>query len=445
MPPHAMRLAEFFFIGAFLGSLVNWAIYTLAWFPRPISPWGPRPAGTASRGWIDRMPIIGWLSLRREAPHHGPRFWLRPLLIELGTGAAVAALYWWEIEKLALVQGQTPAAIVPPIGPIYCQFASHTLLLCLMLAASFIDIDEKIVPDDITVSGTILGLILATFAPLSLLPHVAERGVAPVVGAALKNPADQLAVGPNGMPLWLEPVTAIAPNSWPPAWAEARDWRSLAVGLGCYWLWCFALAPRIWRGRRGPSFALRLILSRLNRELARPPLRWLLQWGTAAIVFVWALNFQGWNVAEQAWAGLLTALVGLAGSGGLVWSVRLIGHAALKREAMGFGDVTFMMMVGAFLGWQACLILFFLAPFAGVVVGLLQLALRRDDEIPYVPYLCLAAVAVVVGWAPIWLWGQDLFRVGWLVPTVLVICLSLLGIILAVWQAIKTALFGRVA
>ena len=31
-----------------------------------------------------------------------------------------------------------------------------------MLAASFIDIDEKMIPDEITVPGTLLGLALAT-------------------------------------------------------------------------------------------------------------------------------------------------------------------------------------------------------------------------------------------------------------------------------------------
>ena len=82
---------------------------------------------------------------------------------------------------------------------------------------------------------------------------------------------------------------------------------------------------------------------------------------------------------------MLTALVGLAASGGIVWAVRLIGTAALRREAMGFGDVTLMMMIGAFLGWQAGLMLFFLAPFAGLVIGLLQFVLRRDDVIPLRP------------------------------------------------------------
>jgi hypothetical protein len=217
-------------------------------------------------------------------------------------------------------------------------------------------------------------------------------------------------------------------------------WPALAIGLACYWLWCFALAPRIWRGRRGAAFALRLIASRVGREFNRPPLRWLLGVGTVAVIGVWAFG-------GPAWCGLFTSLVGLVASGGLVWAVRLIGTAALKREAMGFGDVTLMMMIGTFLGWQACLITFFLAPFAGLAVGVVQLITRREDEIPYGPFLCLGAVAVIVGWAPIWLWAQQNWLVGpaWLVPAVLALGVLLLGVALAVWRMIKIGLFSRAA
>jgi prepilin signal peptidase PulO-like enzyme (type II secretory pathway) len=434
MLPLAARLAVVFVVGLGLGALVNWAIYALAWRPRPISPWSRLATGASPRGRLDRVPVIGWFALRREAAIHGPGFWIRPLLLELFLATALAALYWWEIERLGLVQGQVGVAIFPPLTALHWQFVSHSLLFCWILAAAFIDIDEKIVPDDITVTGTLLGLMLAAAVPMSLLPNVAERAAKPVVGEMIKNAAGGQALGPGG-PLWLEPVTAIAPKSWPPEWGRPREWRSLAVGLGCYWLWCFALAPRIWRGRRGPLFALQLIARRVLTEFRRPPLRWLLLAGTAAIVCVWALG-------DAAWAGLLTALVGLVGSGGIVWAVRLIGTAALRREAMGFGDVTLMMMVGTFLGWQACLITFFLAPFAAILIGLGQLILRRDDEIPYVPYLCLAAAAVVVAWAPIWSWARELFDAGPLVPMVLVICLALLGVMLAIWRMIKTILFG---
>ncbi len=431
MFPLGLRLTILFVAGMWLGSLVNWAIYSLAWNPRPISPWGRAPVGVPPRGWLDRIPVSGWLTLNREAILHGRWFWVRPLLIELGTGLAVAALYWWEVVQLGLVRGQLPASLAVPLMPLHLEFFSHLLLLGLMLTASFIDIDEKIIPDEITVPGTVLGLALATILPISLLPQVAERAIPPMVGAELGVV--------NGNTWWLEPVTAIAPHNWPPYWGEAGNWQSLLIALGCYWLWCFALTPRIWRGRHGVARALRLIEARVQRELLRPPLRELLIVGTLAIFVMWVFRDNG------PWTGLLTALIGLASSGGIVWAVRLIGTAALRREAMGFGDVTLMMMIGTFLGWQAGLILFFLAPFAGLVIGLIQLILRRDDVIPYGPFLCLAAAACVVCWAPVWMWAQPIFGMGWLVPAVLVVCLVLLGVMLAIWQVIKGLLLGGVA
>lgn len=440
MLPLAVRLIIVFVVGAGLGSQVNWAIYSLAWTPRPITPWWRGEIGGRKRNWIDRIPIFGWLTLRREAAVHGPKFWVRPLLLEAAMGAALAAVYWWEIERLGLIRGQLfGVAIVPPLAAVHWQFVSHAVLLCLMVAAAFIDIDEKIIPDEITIPGTLLGLMFATLVPMSLLPNVAERGGPPGPNGA---PAQQLvlvngvpAMGPGGGSLWLEPTTAVAPRDWPPNWGPPRQWSSLAIALACYWLWCFALAPRIWRGRRGPVFAAQLICRRVCREFARGPLLVLLVAGTVAIAAVWLFG-------SERWAGLLTALIGLVGSGGLVWAVRLIGTAALRREAMGFGDVTLMMMIGTFLGWQACLIAFFLAPFAGLLVGIGQFVLRRDDVIPYGPFLCLGTAAVAVEWAAIWTWAQQLFAPGALMPAVLVICLALLGFMLAIWRMIKEFLFG---
>jgi leader peptidase (prepilin peptidase) / N-methyltransferase len=437
MIPHVLRLIFVFLVGVCLGSIVNWAIYALAWTPRPISPWSPSDAGP--RRWLDRLPVLGWISLRRESHLHGSGFWIRPMLLEVWLGVALAGLYWWEVVRLGLMQEQLGSAtVVPPYRALYLQFISQALLLCWMLAASFVDIDEKIIPDEITVTGTLVGLILAAIAPMSLLPHVAERARAPVgvPAIALAQPGGGPAIGMNGNQLWLEPMTAVSPDEWPPQWGQPRRWQSLTIALGCYWLWCFALAPRIWRGRRGPVFAMRLIASRLRREFARPPLRLFCVAGTVAIVCVWA-----WGTS--AWAGLLTALIGLVASGGIVWAVRLMGTAALRREAMGFGDVTLMMMIGTFLGWQACLITFFISPFAALVVGILQFVSRRDDVIPYGPFLCLAAATIVVFWGPIWMWGQPIFQQRALVALVLAVCVILLGLILGVWRVIKGVLFGN--
>ena len=76
-----------------------------------------------------------------------------------------------------------------------------------------------------------------------------------------------------------------------------------------------------------------------------------------------------WLAGATRWESLLSALVGLAFAGGLIWSVRIIAGRALGVEAMGFGDVTLMAMIGTFLGWQAAFLVFFLAPLTAVLIA----------------------------------------------------------------------------
>lgn len=59
------------------------------------------------------------------------------------------------------------------------------------------------------------------------------------------------------------------------------------------------------------------------------------------------------------------ALVGLvAGSGVVLW-IALVAEAALKKEAMGFGDVKFVGAIGAFCGWHGAIF----SIFGGAAVG----------------------------------------------------------------------------
>ena len=150
----------------------NWAIYALAWHPRPISPWSrPDPSGPPRRLW-DRLPIIGWLGLRREAALHRRGFWVRPMLVEVLMGVGLAWLYWWEVEAAGLLpQGVGTLLGLGDKTVLHFEFLAHCFLIALMLAGSLIDVDEKIIPDEITVSGTLAGLLLAAVCPWSLLPE----------------------------------------------------------------------------------------------------------------------------------------------------------------------------------------------------------------------------------------------------------------------------------
>ena len=434
-----LRLAALAILGAIGGCLINAAIDAWAWQPRRVSPWLRRSANTPHRTWLDRLPVIGWWRLRRETKLHGTGFWIRPLVIELACGIGLAALYRFEVMQLGLIAPQLQAGL-PPIDPAsvagvaHAQFASHAILAALMLIASFIDIDERMIPDQVTVLGTLLGLAMATFLPMAFLPQVTERLIPPPIGTEILQPGGVPVVGPNGGAVYVESVHAAAPNDWPTVFAGGSA-PALAVGLACFWLWCFALTQRIWRGRRGPIFALNLIAARVVRDIRSQPLFAIWLGGTLAV-------FAVWFIGGRAWMGLLTALIGLVVSGGIVWIIRIVGTAAMRREAMGFGDVTLMMMIGTFLGWQAGLVIFFLAPFAALVIGLGQLLLRRGDVIPYGPFLCLAAAAVVVAWPTIWDRTMLVFGVPHLLAAVLLVCFVMLGAMLYVWQIVKRVLFG---
>ncbi len=103
--------------------------------------------------------------------------------------------------------------------------------------------------------------------------------------------------------------------------------------------------------------------------------------------------------------GLSASLIGLAAGFGSLWIIRELGSAALKKEAMGFGDVKLMGAVGALLGWQAIIYVVFFSALIGSVAGVSLIALHRkgiQSQIPYGPYIALAAFSWMLGGFRLW-------------------------------------------
>ena len=84
---------------------------------------------------------------------------------------------------------------------------------------------------------------------------------------------------------------------------------------------------------------------------------------------------------------LLGALVGAA----LLYMTALIGNWIFQRESMGGGDVKLLAMVGSFLGWEKVLFTFFTAPLLALPFALYQRWVKREEIIPYGPFLSAAA------------------------------------------------------
>ena len=147
-----------------------------------------------------------------------------------------------------------------------------------------------------------------------------------------------------------------------------------------------------------------------------------------------------WLIAHPHLHGLLSSLAGLLVGGGLVWLVRIIGERVMKREAMGFGDVILLAMIGSFLGWQATVLVFFVAPFCSLVVIAATLFFKRSREIAYGPYLSIAALLVLLFWKPWFSSAAQYFSLGPVVFVHGIILFVLMALTLMLVQFVKRLL-----
>jgi len=395
-------------VGLVLGMAANWGIYRFAWFPRDISPWSKRHADAGPGYWYDRLPVLGWLFLRRDEKLHGSFFWVRPLLIEVACAVGLWALFRHELAGGTLPPSLRLEFSLPPLKEaLLGQFVSHALLFWGLMVATFIDFDEQTIPDSVTVTGALLGMFLSVLLPVPLMPVAFEGGIT-FCGA----------VSYGELPAWM------------------LEGKGLALCCCIVLAWGFALVPALCTLRRGLWKGIAFYWATFFRGGYA---YWLLAIASMACVGMSYVWFQ-WPAAKPA---LVSSVIGLGFGGGLVWAVRIIGQIALRKEAMGFGDVTLMAMIGAFLGWQAALIVFFLSPVAALFVSLAQWIFSGRRDIAFGPYLSLAAVMVVVGWDRVWNnFAREIFSLGSLVPQLLGLGLILMLILLASWRAIEQRFFG---
>lgn len=250
---------------------------------------------------IRRVPVFGWLWLRGRCP-----LCARPLgawmpVVEIGTAAVFAACAW----LLLAVDAHGIAPRVPETPPLV-RLAYHLVLIALLVAATGTDLRRYVVPDAITLPGTVFAIAAsASFGALQLAP------------------------------LWTE---------WP--------------------------AP--------PGF------HSLRQEV-----------------------LPEWIALHPHWHGLAAALAGSIVGAGLIWLIRAVSRTLLGYEALGFGDVTLMGMIGAFVGWQPSVLIVLLAPLTGLAAAAVVRLTSHRTVLPYGPWLCLATLIVAGGWRWIWMFELE--------------------------------------
>ncbi len=102
--------------------------------------------------------------------------------------------------------------------------------------------------------------------------------------------------------------------------------------------------------------------------------------------------------------GLLTGLIGAAVGTAVVRVFKFLFEFGFGQEALGLGDADLLMMAGAFLGWQAVFVGFFVGAFAALAMKVPELILTAargrapSRELPFGPGLAVGIVVTWLGW-----------------------------------------------
>lgn len=78
----------------------------------------------------------------------------------------------------------------------------------------------------------------------------------------------------------------------------------------------------------------------------------------------------------------------------LMYVIKLIGDRLFKKESMGGGDIKLMFLFGLVIGFPLSICDIFLATFIAFPVAVFMLLSRKDNMIPFGPFLAMAAVLI---------------------------------------------------
>jgi leader peptidase (prepilin peptidase) / N-methyltransferase len=221
-----------FCLGACAGSFIGQAVFRL---PYEKSVFWPTKSFCFScwkpiRIWHN-IPIISYLLLRGRCGQCGVKYSSKYVWVEIFTACIFVAIYclailtwsrggpdyikpWFKMPGLVypFLDIQNPS---PPLKTWYL-WASYCFLACLLITASIIDAEHRIIPTTITYTGTIAGIILSVLMPWPWPsePHQMIELTNPPNWTMPQYQGNIL----EGLQLW----PAFGP---PPEWAPAGSWR----------------------------------------------------------------------------------------------------------------------------------------------------------------------------------------------------------------------------
>ena len=285
------------------------------------------------------MPLITWLFLRGKCKNCAAPISVRYFLVELLTGLLFVFTWWTHGQnsgQLALI---------------------YSLLLAGMIAATFIDFEHYIIPDEITLGGIGAGLVCSAISPML---H-SQTNI--------------------GLSLWQSVVGA---------------------AVGFILVYGIVRLGKLMFGRQRVELPVgtKIIFSETAVHLPDKDILFeeLFYRQSDEIV----IQAQTLELIDRCYSNVKVRLSPKRLRVGdeefdpeTVHQMEAVAaEITLPREAMGFGDVKFMAAIGAFLGWQATIFALFASSFIGAFVGIIGMAIvgrERFARIPYGPYIAAAA------------------------------------------------------
>src|SRR3984957_16168024 len=153
--------AVFFTFGCIVGSFLNVCIYRMPLELSVVSPPSHCPHCKYSIPFYLNIPLVTWLVLRGRCKNCGAPISPRYFIVELLTGMVFLGC-WLKFGNPLHTLPSLPIALV------------YAIFIAGLIVATFIDFEHFIIPDEITLGGIVVGLILSLLLPQ--LHHTVSHG-----------------------------------------------------------------------------------------------------------------------------------------------------------------------------------------------------------------------------------------------------------------------------
>lgn len=352
-----------FYMGAGIGSFLNVVIYRM---PLGISVNNPKrsfcPSCKYKIPMWQNIPLLSWLLLRGKCANCGGTISIRYFLVELLTGVMFYLVFLKISGEYAV--GGNPWPMIQMWGP---QVLCLWVFMSLLISGTFIDIDHFILPHRITIGGTVLGVLASWWVPALVAETTHTRGVLISLASA--------ALGLGGLWLVVE-LGKLAFGRKKFVFAEETSWEVTQPNED--------EPPVVTFGEHRYDWADLFMRATDRMVVSCSSLQVNDRFFGAVTAELWMEKLKvrdGAKLEEFTLEGVTTLKA-------------KITQVVIPREAMGFGDVLFLMMIGAFTGWQAVLFTILAASVIGTVFAVIHRLTGKAEwgaKIPFGPYLAMGA------------------------------------------------------